>query len=122
MAHSMVKCSARTPPCIILVGLMGGSLGADERFPWVYPHGSQQPGVVLLFQAKKRFGKMKKENKDCKILDNNNVILDDSFTVEDDFSYFCMYDDLMGVVASHNVELPAIADSCYVDRADVFAL
>lgn len=65
---------------------------------------------------------MKKENKDCKILDNNNVILDDSFTVEDDFSYFCMYDDLMGVVASHNVELPAIEDSCYVDRADVFAL
>lgn len=50
----------------------------------------------------------------------DNIWLDNVFTVEDDFSYFCMYDDLMGVAASHNIELPAIADSCYVDRADVF--
>lgn len=50
----------------------------------------------------------------------DDVFLDDIFAVEDDFSYFCMYDDLMGVASSHSIELPAIADSCYVDRADVF--
>lgn len=41
-------------------------------------------------------------------------------TIEDDFSYFCKYDDLTGVVASFSTELPAIADSCYISRADVF--
>lgn len=51
-----------------------------------------------------------------------DIKLEDTFAVEDDFSYFCMYDDLMGVVSSHNIELPAIADSCYVDCADVFPL
>lgn len=42
------------------------------------------------------------------------------FTVEDDFSYFCRYDDLTGVVASPNTELPAIEDSCYINRSEVF--
>lgn len=41
-------------------------------------------------------------------------------TVEDDFSYFCKFDDLAGIIVSPNTEFPAIADSCYIDRADVF--
>ncbi len=43
------------------------------------------------------------------------------FTVEDDFSYFCKYDVLTGVVASSSGELPALADSCYVSLTEVFA-
>lgn len=42
------------------------------------------------------------------------------FTVEDDISYFCKYDDLTSVVASPNAELPAVAESCYVDPAEIF--
>ena len=48
----------------------------------------------------------------------DSIELEDTFVVEDDFSYFCMYDDLMGVVSSRNIELPAIADSCYVDNIE----
>ena len=47
--------------------------------------------------------------------------LDDVFAVEDDFAYFCMWDDLMGFGSAVSApELPAIADSCYVDRSEVF--
>lgn len=42
-------------------------------------------------------------------------------TVEDDFSYFCKFEDLAGVIVNPNTELPAIADSCYIDRAKVFS-
>lgn len=48
-------------------------------------------------------------------------LFDDKFAVEDDFTYFCMYDDLMGIGAVVGApELPAIANSCYVPREDVF--
>lgn len=52
--------------------------------------------------------------------DFNEIRVSSQFTAEDDFSYFCKYDSLTGVVASSNTELPALADSCYVNRADVF--
>lgn len=42
------------------------------------------------------------------------------FTVEDDISYFCKWDELTGVIASPNPELPSIAESCYVDPKDIF--
>ncbi len=42
------------------------------------------------------------------------------FTVEDDFSYFCRYDDLSGNYTGISKELPALADSCYINRAEVF--
>lgn len=42
-------------------------------------------------------------------------------TVEDDFSYFCKFDDLAGVIVSPDTELPSIADSCYIDRKAVFS-
>jgi len=48
------------------------------------------------------------------------IKLEDDFHVEDDFAYFCIYDDLCGIVPSRCLELPAIADSCYVDVKDVF--
>ena len=43
-------------------------------------------------------------------------------TVEDDFSYFCKFDDLAGVIVSPNTELPAIADSCYIDCETAFSV
>lgn len=43
------------------------------------------------------------------------IKLTDNYTVEDDFIYFCNYDDRCGIVSSQCLELPAIADSCYVD-------
>ena len=52
---------------------------------------------------------------------NHEEISAIQFTVEDDFSYFCKYDVLTGVVASSNGELPALADSCYVSLDEVFA-
>lgn len=52
----------------------------------------------------------------------NEIRVSMQFTAEDDFSYFCKYDNLTGVVATSNVELPALADSCYVNRADVFSM
>lgn len=42
-------------------------------------------------------------------------------TVEDDFSYFCKFDDLAGVIVSPDTELPSIADSCYIDRKAAFS-
>lgn len=48
------------------------------------------------------------------------IKLTDNYTVEDDFIYFCNYDDRCGIVSSRCLELPAIADSCYVDVQDVF--
>lgn len=41
-------------------------------------------------------------------------------TVEDDFSYFCKFDDLADIIATPGTELPAIANSCYINRASVF--
>ena len=42
------------------------------------------------------------------------------FVVEDDFSYFCRYDDLSGIYSGISKEVPALADSCYINRAEVF--
>ena len=42
------------------------------------------------------------------------------FTVEDDFSYFCKHDELIGVVAVPNTFLPSIEESCFNTRAQVF--
>ena len=42
------------------------------------------------------------------------------FIVEDDFSYFCRHDDLSGSYSRINKEFPALADSCYINRAKVF--
>ena len=36
------------------------------------------------------------------------------FVVEDDFSYFCRYDDLSGIYSGISKEVPALADSCYM--------
>lgn len=41
-------------------------------------------------------------------------------TVEDDFSYFCKFDDLAGVVVNPDTEMSAIINSCYITIADVF--
>lgn len=53
-----------------------------------------------------------------------NFELKDDFVPEDDFSYFCMYDDCFWELCCgrprRGIELPAIADSCYVDVKDVF--
>lgn len=43
-------------------------------------------------------------------------------TVEDDFSYFCKFDDLAGIVVRPNTEFSAIADSCYIDLEEVFSV
>lgn len=37
------------------------------------------------------------------------------FYRDEGFSYFCKYDELVGVIACPDVELPSINDSCYVD-------
>jgi hypothetical protein len=50
----------------------------------------------------------------------NDVKLTDNYRMEDDFLYFCMWDDGMGILSSRCPELPAIENSCYVDCADVF--
>ena len=43
-------------------------------------------------------------------------------TVEDDFSYFCKFDDLAGPIVEPDVELPSIKDSCYIDIKDAFSV
>ena len=55
-----------------------------------------------------------------KVLDPKEILKVLPFTVEDDFSYFCKYDELTSVIATPNAELPSIAESCYVDLSDVF--
>ena len=64
------------------------------------------------------------ESGETKMADINAEFLkdlhNDLFAVEDDWTYFCMYDDLMGTSVIGVPELPAIADSCYVPREEVF--
>lgn len=41
-------------------------------------------------------------------------------TVEDDFSYVCRWDDLEGILPNERKEFPAINNSCYISREEVF--
>lgn len=41
-------------------------------------------------------------------------------TVEDDFSYFCKWDDLQGILPHAHDEFHAINDSCYIPLEEVF--
>lgn len=41
--------------------------------------------------------------------------------VENDFSYFCKFDELSGVIACPGVDLRSLEDSCFVEREKVFA-
>ncbi len=41
-------------------------------------------------------------------------------TVEDDFSYFCKFDDLADPIVQPGSEFPSIANSCYISRKEVF--
>lgn len=55
-------------------------------------------------------------------LDKENISALLKFTVEDDFSYFCKHDELIGVVAIPDTYLPSIEESCFNSRANVFDL
>lgn len=67
---------------------------------------------------------LRTESGETKMADINAEFLknlhNDKFAIEDDFTYFCMYDDLMVTSVIGVPELPAIADSCYVPREEVF--
>ena len=41
-------------------------------------------------------------------------------TVEDDFSYFCKFDDLAGPIVQTWPEFSSIANSCYISRKEAF--
>ena len=43
-------------------------------------------------------------------------------TIEDDFSYFCKFDDPADPIVKPDVELPSIADSCYIPRDEAFSV
>lgn len=42
-------------------------------------------------------------------------------TVEDDFLYFCTLDNLAQLIVKPDTEFPAIDDSCYISREEVFS-
>lgn len=52
--------------------------------------------------------------------DTEEIIIISPFAEEDDYSYFCKYDELTGVVACPGTYLPSISESCYASRADIF--
>lgn len=41
-------------------------------------------------------------------------------TVEDDFAYFCKFDDLAALIVKADMDRPSIADSCYISRKEAF--
>lgn len=52
--------------------------------------------------------------------EDSEILVMSPFPEEDDFSYFCKYDELTGVVACPGIYLPTVEQSCFVSRADVF--
>ena len=42
------------------------------------------------------------------------------FVVEDDFSLFLRFDDLLSPIVEPGMDLSAIANSCYISREKVF--
>lgn len=50
------------------------------------------------------------------------IELEDNFDVEDDFSYFCIYDDCFIPMMRYPMGEPkeCLAESCYVSREEVF--
>ena len=52
--------------------------------------------------------------------DSYEIDLALQLTVEDDFSYFCKFDDLADPIVQPDSELPSITNSCYISREEVF--
>lgn len=49
-----------------------------------------------------------------RVSEKENTITVSPFYKEDEFSYFCRFDELTGVIACPGVTLPTLQDSCYV--------
>lgn len=54
-------------------------------------------------------------------LSEKGILRRSPFLKDDGFSYFCKYDELVGVVACPGIYLPPIDESCYVDITDEVA-
>ena len=52
--------------------------------------------------------------------DSYEIDLALQLTIEDDFSLFIKFDDLADPIVKPDVELPSIADSCYIPLEEAF--
>ena len=53
-----------------------------------------------------------------KLSENENIFTVSPFYKEDEFSYFCRFDELTGVIACPGIDLPTLQESCYISCDD----